>query len=71
LTTAAGIWLTAAIGVAVGLGRGATAVLATTLAFLVLWLLPTFEHHPDSEDVARHPPEDAPVKAAKKTGGKK
>ncbi|MGH5146307.1 MgtC/SapB family protein, partial [Klebsiella pneumoniae] len=32
LTTAAGIWLTAAIGVAVGLGHEATAVLSTLLA---------------------------------------
>ena len=32
LTTAAGIWLTAAIGVAAGLGRESTAVLSTLLA---------------------------------------
>jgi putative Mg2+ transporter-C (MgtC) family protein len=32
LTTAAGIWLTAAIGIAVGLGREMTAVLSTLLA---------------------------------------
>jgi putative Mg2+ transporter-C (MgtC) family protein len=32
LTTAAGIWLTAAIGIAVGLGRETTAVLSTFLA---------------------------------------
>jgi putative Mg2+ transporter-C (MgtC) family protein len=36
LTTAAGIWLTAAIGVAVGLGREATAVLGTLLALAIL-----------------------------------
>jgi putative Mg2+ transporter-C (MgtC) family protein len=40
LTTAAGIWLTAAIGVAAGLGHEATAVLSTALALVVLWLLP-------------------------------
>jgi len=40
LTTAAGIWLTAAIGVAAGLGREATAVLSTVLALLVLWMIP-------------------------------
>jgi putative Mg2+ transporter-C (MgtC) family protein len=40
LTTAAGVWLTAAIGVACGLGREATAVMATLLAFVVLALLP-------------------------------
>lgn len=39
LTTAAGIWLTAAIGVAVGLGREATAVLGTLFALAILsWL---------------------------------
>jgi putative Mg2+ transporter-C (MgtC) family protein len=40
LTTAAGLWLTAAIGVAVGLGREASAVLGTGLAFVILALLP-------------------------------
>lgn len=40
LTTAAGIWLTAAIGVAAGLGRESTAILATVLAVLVLWAIP-------------------------------
>lgn len=32
LTTAAGIWMTAAIGMAAGLGREATAVLSTLIA---------------------------------------
>lgn len=36
MTTAAGIWMTAAIGVAVGLGRGATAILWTVLTIVVL-----------------------------------
>jgi putative Mg2+ transporter-C (MgtC) family protein len=40
LTTAAGIWMTAAIGVACGLGRELTAVLAAVLALVVLALLP-------------------------------
>lgn len=40
LTTAAGIWMTAAIGVACGLGRETTAVLATLLALGVLALVP-------------------------------
>ena len=40
LTTAAGIWLTAAIGVAAGMGREATAVLSTLLALLVLYSVP-------------------------------
>lgn len=40
LTTAAGIWLTAAIGVAAGMGREATAVLSTLLALGILALVP-------------------------------
>lgn len=40
LTTAAGLWLTAAMGVAVGLGHEATAVLSTLLALAVLHLVP-------------------------------
>jgi putative Mg2+ transporter-C (MgtC) family protein len=40
LTTAAGIWMTAAIGVACGMGREATAVLSALLALAVLALLP-------------------------------
>lgn len=42
LTTAAGIWFTAAIGVAVGLGREQTAVLCTLLAWIVLYVVPFF-----------------------------
>lgn len=40
LTTAAGIWMTAAIGVAAGLGLEVTAVLSTLLALMILWLVP-------------------------------
>tara|TARA_R110002049_G_scaffold72920_8_gene188468 strand:+ start:674 stop:1156 length:483 start_codon:yes stop_codon:yes gene_type:complete len=40
LTTAAGLWLTAAMGVAVGLGNEATAVLSTLIALFVLHVLP-------------------------------
>jgi putative Mg2+ transporter-C (MgtC) family protein len=36
LTTAAGIWLTAAIGIAAGLGREMTAALSTVLALAIL-----------------------------------
>lgn len=36
LTTAAGVWLTAAIGVAAGMGLEATAVLSALLAWVVL-----------------------------------
>jgi putative Mg2+ transporter-C (MgtC) family protein len=40
LTTAAGIWLTAAIGVAAGTGRLAAAAAATALTLLILLLIP-------------------------------
>lgn len=40
LTTAAGLWMTAAIGMACGLGREVTAVLSTLLALAVLSLVP-------------------------------
>ena len=40
LTTAAGLWMTAAIGMACGLGREATAVLSALLALAVLALVP-------------------------------
>jgi len=40
LTTAAGIWLTAAIGVAAGLGRESSAILCTVFALLVLVIIP-------------------------------
>ncbi|MDM0076048.1 MgtC/SapB family protein [Variovorax sp. J2P1-59] len=40
LTTAAGLWMTAAIGMACGLGREVTAVLSALLALAVLALVP-------------------------------
>ncbi len=42
LTTAAGVWLTAAIGVAAGMGRVGSAALSTALALLILSVLPKF-----------------------------
>ncbi|WP_440110942.1 MgtC/SapB family protein [Acidovorax sp. BL-A-41-H1] len=54
LTTAAGIWMTAAIGIAAGLGQEATAVLCTALALAVLWLIPSSQDiQPEGEDVER------------------
>jgi putative Mg2+ transporter-C (MgtC) family protein len=47
LTTAASIWATAAIATAAGLGREATAVLATVLAYLILSLLLRVERRID------------------------
>jgi putative Mg2+ transporter-C (MgtC) family protein len=40
LTTAAGLWMTAAIGMACGLGRELTAILSALLALAVLALVP-------------------------------
>ena len=40
LTTAAGLWATAAVGVAVGLGHEATAALGTLMALLILHIVP-------------------------------
>ena len=44
VTTAAGIWFTAGIGVAAGFGQGATAVLATVLAIIIVILLRPLDH---------------------------
>jgi putative Mg2+ transporter-C (MgtC) family protein len=43
LTTAAGIWLTAAVGIAAGLGRVGLAVLCALLAWGILAILARFE----------------------------
>ncbi len=40
LTTAAGLWMTAAIGVAAGMGREATALFSTILALVVFSIMP-------------------------------
>lgn len=50
LTTAAGIWATAAIGVAAGMGRGALAALSTLLALVILGVLPRFERAMGRDD---------------------
>lgn len=42
LTTAAGLWVTAAIGVSAGMGRESTAVLSTLLALFVLSVVRDF-----------------------------
>ncbi|MFC3606258.1 MgtC/SapB family protein [Stutzerimonas tarimensis] len=53
LTTAAGIWLTAAVGVASGLGHETTAVLTTLLALMVLMVMRPLERHA-AASAARH-----------------
>ena len=68
LTTAADIWLTAAIGVTAGLGHGTTALLTTALALVILAVLPRFERwagidaHSEHEPHPPHPggPPEAP-----------
>ncbi len=44
LTTAAGIWMTAAIGMAVGVGMYLCSILATVLILVTLVLFESFEH---------------------------
>lgn len=48
LTTAAGVWMTAAIGVACGLGRETTAVVSTLLTLGVFALIPKGPKSSDS-----------------------
>jgi putative Mg2+ transporter-C (MgtC) family protein len=54
LTTAAGVWMTAAIGIACGLGRESTALLSALLALLVLSAVPHLLRKPD-EPGGRNP----------------
>ncbi len=64
LTTAAGIWMTAAIGVAAGMGKESTAVLATLLTLAIMASLPQItrlferKRHDEVRRVIR--PDDTP-----------
>jgi putative Mg2+ transporter-C (MgtC) family protein len=49
LTTAAGVWMTAAIGVAIGLGRLGVAAIAVVFAWFALAIVVKFEAHPRSD----------------------
>ena len=62
LTTAAGIWFTAAIGAAIGLGEESSALIATVLALLVLTLVPWISRIA-SPAAAHSPPTDSAPKA--------
>ena len=53
LTTAAGVWMTAAVGVAVGLGSLGVALLSTLFALGILSVSRRFQHH-----VTHRPPTD-------------
>lgn len=55
LTTAAGIWMTCAIGVAAGLGRFAIAILATAATWYVLNSLQAWERRNGEEEPDRAP----------------
>jgi putative Mg2+ transporter-C (MgtC) family protein len=50
LTTAAGIWLTAGVGVAAGLGRWGTAAVAVAASWMILGLLTRLERRLDVND---------------------
>jgi putative Mg2+ transporter-C (MgtC) family protein len=50
LTTAAGIWMTSAIGVAIGLGRLFTAAVAVAFAWFVLAVVVKIEPRPQRSD---------------------
>ncbi len=52
LTTAAGLWLTAAVGVAVGLGRLGLASIAMLLAWLIMSVLGKIEHQLNAKHAA-------------------
>ena len=57
LTTAAGIWSTAAIGVAVGMGREATAIVSAVTVVVILGLLLRIEERMGGKPVRdREPP---------------
>jgi putative Mg2+ transporter-C (MgtC) family protein len=53
LTTAAGVWMTAAIGVSAGIGRELTAILATILGLVILGLLPRLERRLFPDEASR------------------
>lgn len=58
LTTAASIWLTASVGIAAGLGREGTAVVATLLALFILAVLKRFNVPQQVLTDERPPPQD-------------
>ena len=59
LTTAAGIWMTAAVGVAVGLGRLGAALISTALTWVVLALLARYENLITKKQIDEAPVDEA------------
>lgn len=53
LTTAAGVWMTAAVGVAVGLGSLGVALLSTVFTLVILSFTKSFEPRADGTRAAR------------------
>jgi len=58
LTTAAGLWMTAAIGTAAGMGREATALVSTLLALLVLATMPMVVDKVEGQDEEKQKEEE-------------
>lgn len=63
LTTAADIWMTAAIGVAAGLGRLGLTVLATVLTWIVLAVLARFERPHGRSQAGRREAPSSPAES--------
>ncbi|MCO7519720.1 MULTISPECIES: MgtC/SapB family protein [unclassified Pseudomonas] len=59
LTTAAGLWMTAAIGTAAGMGREATALISTVLALLVLASMPVLVEKVEGEQEEKRREEES------------
>ena len=53
LTTAANIWVTAGIGVVVGLGLEATAILSTVIVLTMLAVVPFIVQASDHDDITQ------------------
>ncbi len=64
LTTAASIWLTAAVGVSAGMGRETTAVISTLFALLILFAARLFK---SSTSKKARPMQSTPVDAERTT----
>lgn len=60
LTTAASIWVTAAIATAVGLGQGATAVFATAIVYIILSVLRRLEARMETPEDEKQGPVNGP-----------
>jgi putative Mg2+ transporter-C (MgtC) family protein len=67
LTTAAGIWLTSAIGIAVGIGEMGTALVGTVLALVVLAIVPRIAHWAGEGEEMTQPDDHQPEPPATPT----